>query len=119
MGRPSGRPFAARRAMEPKQLNLFEWARQQAADGKPPARPPAGLTTGENAKRVSHLPEIRPLDEATLQLELAAARQELRNWTVIGLRPGHSPSKLEHIRQAAQSCRAEVRLRFSTLEMFR
>src|SRR5579862_3113525 len=54
-------------------------------------------------------------DLATLQQELADARQEVRNLQVMGLRPDLSPQKAEFIRNLERSARAEVKLRHMAL----
>jgi hypothetical protein len=46
-----------------------------------------------------------------LRRELAATRQEVRNLTVMGMRPGLTPEKVELIRNLERSARAEVKLR--------
>jgi hypothetical protein len=82
----------------PKQLDLF-------ADV-----PPAGANVGK--------PKDPRLDEAQLQRDLADTRQEVRNLTVMGMRPDLSADKRELIRNAERSARAEVRLRIMALQYF-
>jgi hypothetical protein len=54
-------------------------------------------------------------DFATLRLKLADARQEVCNLAVMAMRPDLSPAKLELVRQAERSARAEVKLRVKAL----
>jgi hypothetical protein len=49
-------------------------------------------------------------DEQTLLRKIASRRQEVRNLQVLALRPGHSPEKLEFLRNLERSARAEVKL---------
>jgi hypothetical protein len=51
----------------------------------------------------------------TLRQELKDARQEVRNLTVMAMRPGMSPAKAELIRNLERSARAEVKLRLKAL----
>jgi hypothetical protein len=54
-------------------------------------------------------------DLATLRLKLADARQEVRNLTVMAMRPDLSPARAELLRNAERSARAEVKLRVKAL----
>ena len=49
-------------------------------------------------------------DLETLHRKIKSRRQEVRNLQVLALRPGHSPEKLEHLRNLERSARAEVKL---------
>jgi hypothetical protein len=83
----------------PKQLDLFADVPPAVADiGKP--KPP-------------------PVDEALLLRKLADTRQEVRNLTVMGMRPDLSEDKRELIRNAERSARAEVKLRIKALRYCR
>jgi hypothetical protein len=64
---------------------------------------------------VAGKPKAPPLDEALLLRELANSRQEVRNLTVIGMRPNLSADKRELIHNAERSARAEVKLRIKAL----
>jgi hypothetical protein len=64
-------------------------------------------------------PKDPRLDEALLQRKLADTRQEVRNLTVMGMRPDLSADKRELIRNGERSARAEVRLRIKALQYFR
>jgi hypothetical protein len=55
-------------------------------------------------------------DLETLKQKLAAARQEVRNLTVMAMNPKHPPEKAELLRYAERSARAEVRLRQKALQ---
>jgi hypothetical protein len=80
-----------------KQLDLFADA-PRASGAKPPAA---------------------PVDEALLQRTLADTRREVRNLTVMGMRPDLSAADRELIRNAERSARAEVKLRIKALQYFR
>jgi hypothetical protein len=64
-------------------------------------------------------PPAAPVDEALLQRTLADTRREVRNLTVMGMRPDLSVEKRELIRNAERSARAEVKLRIKALQYFR
>ena len=64
-------------------------------------------------------PEPAPVDEALLQRKLADTRREVRNLTVMGMRPDLSADKRELIRNAERSARAEMKLRIKALQYFR
>jgi hypothetical protein len=81
----------------PKQLDLF-------ADV-----PPADLGKPKDPR----------LDEPQLLRKLADTRQEVRNLTVMGMRPDLSDDKRELIRNAERSARAEVKLRIKALQYCR
>lgn len=55
-------------------------------------------------------------DLKILQTKLADARQEVRNLTVMQMKPGYSAEKLELLRNLERSARAEVKLRVKALE---
>jgi hypothetical protein len=59
------------------------------------------------------------LDEALLERKLANTRQEVRNLTVIGMRPNLSADQRELIHNAERSARAEVKLRIKALRYCR
>jgi hypothetical protein len=50
-------------------------------------------------------------DLAKLKQGLSDARQEVRNLTVMAMKPDLTPAKAELIRNAERSARAEVKLR--------
>jgi hypothetical protein len=54
-------------------------------------------------------------DIETLEHELRAVRQEVRNLQVLAMRPNQSAEKLELLRNLEQSARAEVKLRLKAL----
>jgi hypothetical protein len=54
-------------------------------------------------------------DIETLEHELRAVRQEVRNLQVLAMRPNQSAEKLELLRNLEQSARAEVKLRLKVL----
>jgi len=58
-------------------------------------------------------------DLETLKRELEAARQEVKNLTVMGMRPDLSSEKVEVIRHLERSARAEVKLRTRALQHFK
>jgi hypothetical protein len=58
------------------------------------------------------------LDEVTLLKALADTRREVRNLTVIAMRP-NPPEKAELLRNLERSARAEVKLRIKALAYFR
>jgi hypothetical protein len=64
-------------------------------------------------------PQAAPVDEALLQRKLADARREVRNLTVMGMRPDLSADKRELIHNLERSVRAEVKLRIKALQYFR
>ena len=55
-------------------------------------------------------------DLQTHQRLLDGVRQEVRNLQVLQMRPGHSPEKLEFLRNLERSARAEVKLRQKALQ---
>jgi hypothetical protein len=55
-------------------------------------------------------------DLQTLRRKLDDARQEVRNLTVMAMNPKYSPEKVELLRNAERSARAEVKLRVKALE---
>jgi hypothetical protein len=54
-------------------------------------------------------------DIETLERELRAVRQEVRNLQVLAMRPNQSAEKLELLRNLERSARAEVKLRLKAL----
>jgi len=64
-------------------------------------------------------PQAATIDEALLQKKLADAHRQVRNLTVMGMRPDLSADKRELIRKAERSARAEVKLRIKALQYFR
>jgi hypothetical protein len=54
-------------------------------------------------------------DIETLERELRAVRQEVRNLQVLAMRPNLSAEKLELVRNLERSARAEVKLRLEAL----
>jgi hypothetical protein len=60
-------------------------------------------------------PKAPRLDEALLERKLANTRQDVRNLTVIGMRPNLSADKRELIHNLERSARAEVKLRIKAL----
>jgi hypothetical protein len=59
------------------------------------------------------------LDGATLEKELANTRREVRNLTVMGMRPDLPADKRELIHNAERSARAELKLRIRALRWAR
>lgn len=55
-------------------------------------------------------------DSKELRQKLKDASQEVRNLSVIAMRPGHSQEKLETLKQLERSARAEVSLRKKALD---
>jgi hypothetical protein len=60
-------------------------------------------------------PKDPRLDEALLLRELANSRQEVRNLTVIGMRPDLSADQRELIHNLERSARAQVKLGIKAL----
>jgi hypothetical protein len=54
-------------------------------------------------------------DIETLERELRAVRQEVRNLQVLAMRPNQSAEKLELLRNLERSARAEVKFRLKAL----
>jgi hypothetical protein len=74
---------------DPRQLSLFAW------------QPPVG----------------RPLpDLQTLRKELAQTSREVRNLTVMGMRPDLKPEHAELVKLLERSARAEQKLRIRAIE---
>jgi hypothetical protein len=65
--------------------------------------------------RVVAAPKDPRLDEALLLKKLANTRREVRNLTVMGMRPDLPADKRELIHNAERSARAEVKLRIKAL----
>jgi hypothetical protein len=55
-------------------------------------------------------------DLPTLELELRAVRQEVRNLQVLAMRPGQTTEKLQLLAELERSARAEVKLRWKAIE---
>ena len=55
-------------------------------------------------------------DLKMLQQKLDDARREVRNLTVMQMKPGYSPEKLTLLHNLERSARAEVKLRIKALE---
>ena len=68
------------------------------------------MTSRGNPQR-DEIPDLR-----TLRQKLADTRQEVRNLTVLGMRPNLTPEKAELIRNLERSARAEAKLRHRHLE---
>jgi hypothetical protein len=64
-------------------------------------------------------PKDPRLDEALLQRKLADTRQEVRNLTVMGMRPDLSAKERELVPLLGRSARAELRLRIKALQYCR
>jgi hypothetical protein len=64
-------------------------------------------------------PKDPRLDEALLLRELADTRREVRNLTVMGMRPDVSADQLEIIRLLERSARARVKLGIMALQYCR
>jgi hypothetical protein len=57
------------------------------------------------------MPDLKQLEQ-----ELKDVQREVRNLTVMGLRPGLSAEKAENFKLAERSARAECKLRYRALQ---
>jgi hypothetical protein len=57
-------------------------------------------------------------DLKTLQAEMKDCRQEVRNLTIMGMRPGQSPQEKEILHQLERSARAELKLWQKAIDHF-
>ena len=58
------------------------------------------------------------VDLKTLQQEMKDCRQEVRNLTILGMRPGLTPEKKAHLHLMERSARAELKLRQKAIDYF-
>ena len=56
---------------------------------------------------------------AELEMKLADVRREVRNLTVMSMRPDLTADQLEHVRLLERAARAEVKLRTKALDYFK